>query len=192
MEPEAPPNARKEGRKGMERYQEKVLEKGHLTLIGEIDEETVQGLIEQVLYLATCKRKPVPVTLWINSTGGLLQPTFALIDLFGRLKVPVSTIGMGTVESAAALLLMSGTKGRRSLLPNCSLMVHEYSWSNSGSFTEMNSRMKEVQHTIDKQLTFMAKHTGRSREALRAIVKHEETWLTPQEAVKWGIVDKLA
>ena len=175
----------------MERYQEKLLEKGHLTLFGEIDEEQVEALVEQMLYLTANRRKPRPITLWINSTGGLLQPTFALIDLFGQVKTPVSTVGMGTVESAASLVLMAGTPGKRAIMKNCSLMVHEYSWSNSGSFTEMSSRMKEVQHTIEKQLAFMSRHTGKTRVSLREIVRHEETWLTPDEAVKWGIVDKV-
>ncbi len=175
----------------MERYQERILDKGHLVLFGEIDEENTRQLVEQLLYLTASKKRPVPVTIWINSTGGLLQPTFALADFLCRLKVPVTTIGMGTVESAAALILMSGSKGKRSMMKNCSLMVHEYSWSNSGSFTEMSSRMKEVKNTIQKQLAFMSKHSGKSVDALREIVRHEETWLTPEEAVKWGIVDKV-
>ncbi len=175
----------------MERFQEKLLEKGHLTLFGEIDEENVQSLVERMLYLSTARRKPAPITLWINSTGGLLQPTFALIDLFGQLETTVATIGMGTVESAASLVLMAGAKGKRSIMQNCSLMVHEYSWSNSGSFTEMSSRMKEVQHTIRKQTEFMAERTGKSKSSLKQIVKHEETWLTPEECVKWGIVDRV-
>ncbi|MBI2945780.1 MAG: ATP-dependent Clp protease proteolytic subunit [Candidatus Wallbacteria bacterium] len=175
----------------MERYQERILEKGHLLLFGEIDEDMIRQLIEQLLYLTSGKKRPVPVTMWINSTGGLLQPTFALADFVSRLKVPIHTVGMGTVESAAALILMSGSKGKRALMRNCSLMIHEYSWSNSGSFTEMSSRMKEVQNTIKKQLAFMSRHSGKTAEELKAIVRHEETWLTPEEAVKWGIIDKV-
>ncbi|MBI3893452.1 MAG: ATP-dependent Clp protease proteolytic subunit [Candidatus Wallbacteria bacterium] len=175
----------------MERYQERILERGHLLLYGEIDEDTIRALIEQLLYLTAGKKRPVPVTMWINSTGGLLQPTFALADFLARMKTPITTIGMGTVESAAALILMAGSRGKRCIMRNCSLMVHEYSWSNSGSFTEMSSRMKEVRNTIQKQLAFMSKHSGKSVDSLREIVRHEETWLTPEEAIKWGIVDKI-
>jgi ATP-dependent Clp protease protease subunit len=175
----------------MEKFQEKLLDKGHLVLFGEIEEENVQDMVEQLLYLSTGRRRPRAITIWINSTGGLLQPTFALCDLFDQLEIPVHTVGMGTVESAAALVLMAGAKGKRSMMRNCSLMVHEYSWSNSGSYTEMSSRMKEVQSTIDKQLAFMSHHMKKSLTELKKVVKHEESWLTPEEAIKWGIVDKI-
>jgi ATP-dependent Clp protease protease subunit len=181
----------------MEKHVEKLIDHGHLTLFGEIDEEKVEDLMEKMLYLTKVKsagrrrRRPSQITLWINSAGGLLQPAFALVDLFDILGRPVSTVGLGSVESAAALVLMAGTKGRRFVTRHCSVMLHEYTWSNSGSFTEIQGRLKEVHQTLDKQLAVMSRFTGKSRSDLRKILKHEETWLTPQEAIEWGIVDKL-
>lgn len=187
------PNPQK-GNNPMEQYQEKLLERGHLTLFGEIGEETIERLAEKFLFLSTAptrRKRPKDITLWINSPGGLLQPTFALIDLLTQMKNDLMTVAMGTVESAAVLVLLAGTTGKRYITPHCSLMVHEYSWSNSGSYTEMNSRMREVRRTIDKQLDYMSERTGKSKTQLKKIVRHEETWLTPEEALEWGLVDKI-
>jgi len=127
----------------METHQVKNLDKGHIAVFGDVDDEKVQAVIEQLLYLEN-RRSVREVTIWVNSAGGLLQPAFGLSDVMLVLEKPIRTIGLGTVESAATVLLTSGTPGRRLVTPNASLMIHEYSWSNSGSVTEMRGRMTDA------------------------------------------------
>ncbi len=174
----------------MEKYEEKLLDKGHVMIFGNILEEKMERVIEQLLYLET-KRGVKTITVWIDSTGGLLQPALAVADVFEHCSKPIKTIGIGSVESAATFILVAGTKGMRYVSRNCSLMVHEFSWSNSGSYTEMTSRMKEIEATYRRQFDFLSRHTGKSEKELRRIVKHEETWLTPEEAIEWGFVDDV-
>ena len=172
----------------MEAYQTKNLDKGHIALFGEVDDEMVQTLIEQLIYLEG-KRSVREVTLWINSTGGLLLPAFGLADVMGVLATPIRTIGLGTVESAATVVLTSGTRGRRLMTPTASMMLHEYAWSNSGSMTEMRGRMTEIKNTARKQVEHLSQVTGRPEAEVRKLLRHEETWLDPARAQELGLVD---
>lgn len=174
----------------MESFQTKNLDRGHLTLFGEVDDERIQTLIEQLLYLEL-RRSLKEITLWINSAGGLLQPAFGLADLMEYCQKPIRTIGLGTVESAATVLLMAGTPGRRLLARNASVMLHQFSWANSGSLTEMEGRLSEIKNTARKQVAHLARCTGKSTAEVRALLKHQETWLTPEAAIEWGIVDRV-
>jgi len=174
----------------MENYQLRNLERGHLTLFGEVDDERVQGLIEQFLYLEK-RRSLREITLWINSAGGLLQPAFGLADVLEVLDKPVRTIGLGTVESAATVLLMSGTRGRRLMTRNASMMIHEYSWSNSGSVTEMEGRLTEIKNTARKQIEHLVHCSGKTEREIRRLLRHQETWLNPEQAMEWGLVDAV-
>ena len=176
----------------MEKFQEKNLDAGNVFVFGEIHEERIERIIEQILYLSSKKRgRPKEITVWINSPGGLLQPALALADLFDHIKPKIKTIGLGTVESAAAYLLMAGTKGRRFISRYSSVMLHEFSWSNSGSYTEMASRSKEIEKTRERQTEFVMSRTGQTKQKVKKILRHEETWLSPEEAVEWGLVDGI-
>lgn len=172
----------------MEAFQTKNLDKGHITLFGEVDDEMVQTLIEQLLYLEA-RRSVREITMWINSTGGLLLPAFGLTDVMGLLATPIRTIGLGTVESAATVVLTSGTPGRRLMTPTASMMLHEYAWSNSGSMTEMRGRMSEIRNTARKQVEHLVRVTGRPEAEVKKLLRHEETWLTPPEAQALGLID---
>lgn len=174
----------------MEDYQAENLDRGHVYLIGEVDDDKIGALIEQLVYLGR-RRRVAEVTLWVNSSGGLLQPAFALVDLMAALGKPVRTVGLGTIESAAALILIGGTRGLRLMTRCASMMLHEYSWSNSGSVTEMRGRMTEIQNTLKKQIEHLVRCSGRDEDAVRALLKHEETWLTPVQAVEWGLIDRV-
>ena len=176
----------------MDKFQERNLDTGNIFLFGEIDDENSQMVIEQLLYLDSKKRgRPKVIKLWINSPGGLLQPAYAMADLFDKLKSDVSTIGVGTVESAATFVLMAGTKGKRLISKYASVMLHEYFWSNSGSFTEMKGRQKEIENTRARQMEFIVERTGRTHAQAAKLLKHEEVWLSANEALKNGLVDGI-
>lgn len=172
----------------MESFQVRNLDRGHITVFGEVDDEKVQAVVEQLLYLEA-RASVREITIWINSTGGLLQPAFGLADVMELLSTPVRTIGLGTVESAATVILTSGTRGRRLLTRSSSIMIHEYSWSNSGSVTEMRGRMSEIRNTAAKQVEHLAKVCQKPPAEVRKLLKHEETWLRPEDAIAWGMVD---
>lgn len=174
----------------MDDYKADLLDRGHVTVFGEVEEDRIQEALEQIFYLEG-KPEVEEITLWINSDGGLLQPAFGLADMLELVETPVRTIGLGTVESAATVLLTAGTPGRRFLTRNASVMVHEYSWANSGSVTEMRGRMTEIQNTSRKQIDHLRRTTGLSEKAVRKLLRHEETWLVPEQAVELGLVDAV-
>ena len=120
-----------------------------------------------------------------------MQPAYAMADLFDKLKSDVSTIGVGTVESAATFVLMAGTKGKRLISKYASVMLHEYFWSNSGSFTEMKGRQKEIENTRTRQMEFIEERTGKTHVQAAKLLKHEEVWLSANEALKHGLVDGI-
>jgi len=176
----------------MDKFQERNLDSGNIFLFGEIDDENSQQAIEQLLYLNSKKRaRPKTITVWINSPGGLLQPAYAMVDIFGKLKSQVRTIGIGTVESAAAFVLMGGTKGQRLLSRYASVMIHEYFWSNSGSFTEIKGRQIEIENTRKRQVQFISEYSGKTLAQAGKFLRHEEVWLCAEEALKHGIVDNI-
>ena len=176
----------------MEKFQERNLDGGQLFLFGEINEENAQRVIEQLVYLDGRRRaRPHEITVWVNSPGGLLQPALAIADVFDRCRATIRTIGMGTVESAASYVVMAGSRGHRFVSRYASIMIHEFTWSNSGSYTEMQGRKREVENTQKRQLAFVAERTGATPAQVRRILRHEETWLTPEEAIELGVVDGI-
>lgn len=176
----------------MEKFQERNLDTGNLFIFSEITEERVERTIEQLVYLGNKKRgRPKVITVWINSPGGLLQPALALADIFDNVAPTIRTIGLGSVESAASYVLMAGTKGHRYISKYSSIMLHEFSWANSGSYTEMAGRKKEIETTRRRQIEFVHARTGAPMTKIKRLLRHEESWLAPQEAIEFGLVDGI-
>ena len=93
---------------------------------GELDEDSVKDAIKWIVYENLEKDKSKILTLYINSCGGSLTDTFALIDIMRRSHYPIRTIGIGNVMSAAFILFSCGTKGQRFIAKNTSIMCHQF------------------------------------------------------------------
>lgn len=134
-----------------------------------------------------------PVQLVINSGGGDVDETNALIDLLDNVRFPVATAGFGTCGSAAAWLLACGTKGLRSVSKSCSILIHVYSWAASGNHHELVAQRTAQDNEYNNELGFWVRH---SRYKTRAdvekyLLKKQDNWLTAKEALAHGIVDNI-
>lgn len=150
----------------------------------------VQWIIEKNLLPA--QERPKELTLIINSPGGSVHAAFALIDTMKGSAIPVKTVGLGLIASCGVLTFMAGTKGKRVLTPNTSILSHQYSWGSSGKEHELFARVREFELSTERMLAHYKKCTGMTEKKIREILlPPEDKWLSAKEAVKYGIADKI-
>lgn len=136
--------------------------------------------------------RPEKLTLVINSPGGSVHAAFALIDTIKGSAIPVHTVGLGMIASCGILTFMAGAKGHRTLTPNTSILSHQYSWGSGGKEHELFARVREFELSSARMLEHYKKCTGLSEKKIRDILlPAEDVWLTAEEAVKYGIADKI-
>jgi ATP-dependent Clp protease protease subunit len=156
---------------------------------GAIDDETANTIIAQLLFLAQQNEKE-DIKLYINSPGGSVTAALAIYDTMQFVKPVVQTICLGMAASAAALLLSAGKKGKRFVLPNAEVMIHQVLGGTSGQATEIDIHARHILKTRDRLNTILAKHTG---QKLAKIAQDTERdyFMSAEESVKYGIVDKI-
>jgi len=136
--------------------------------------------------------RPKQLTLIINSPGGSVHAAFGLIDVMKGSALPIKTVGLGMIASCGVLTFMAGTKGKRVLTNNTSILSHQYSWGSGGKEHELFARVKEFELSSDRMLKHYKKCTGLSEKKIKEILlPPEDVWLTAAEAVKHGIADAI-
>jgi ATP-dependent Clp protease protease subunit len=155
----------------------------------EIDDATANTIIAQLLFLeATDPDKDIYI--YINSPGGSVSSTIAIYDTIQYIRSDVSTICIGMAASGAALILASGTKGKRFVLPNSRIMMHQPLGGARGQVTDIEIQtreLKRIKETINKILT---RHTGQKYEK---VVKDTDRdfYMSAQESKEYGLVDEV-
>jgi len=158
------------------------------------DSNTTKPVIQTIIEknLMPNSQRPNELTLVINSPGGQVHSAFALIDTMKGSAIPVKTVGLGMIASCGLLTFMSGTKGRRVITPNTSILSHQYSWGSGGKEHELFARVREFELSTDRMIQHYKKCTGLSEKKVRDILlPPEDRWLSAKEAVKYGIADKI-
>ena len=167
--------------------------RGHHVFMSEVTQETMKPLIDWIIsenFNRDNKKKEL--TLGICSPGGDLNACFALIDVMKGSKIPIRTIGMGMIASCGLLMFISGTKGRRVLTPNTSILSHQYSWGTFGKEHELFAVVKEFDLTTQRMIDHYKKCTGLSEESIRKyLLPPEDVWLSAKEAKKLGLCDAI-
>jgi ATP-dependent Clp protease protease subunit len=162
--------------------------------MNDFDAESVSPVIEFILeknFLPASKR-PKNLTLIICSPGGEMSAAFALIDIMNGSAIPIHTLGIGQISSCGILTFMSGTKGHRVLTPNTSILSHEWSWGTYGKSHELVAVQKEFELTDKRMLDHYKRCTGLDEKIIKKILlPAHDVWLTAEEAVKYGIADKI-
>jgi len=155
----------------------------------EIDDATANTIIAQLLFLeATDPDKDIYI--YINSPGGSVSSTIAIYDTIQYIRSDVSTICIGMAASGAALILASGTKGKRFVLPNSRIMVHQPLGGARGQVTDIEIQtreLKRIKDTINKILTH---HTGQKFEKVEKDTDRD-FYMTAQESKEYGLVDEV-
>jgi len=158
------------------------------------DSSTTKPVINTIIEknLLPNSQRPNEITLVINSPGGQVHSAFALIDTMKGSAIPVKTVGLGMIASCGLLTFMSGTKGRRVITPNTSILSHQYSWGSGGKEHELFARVREFELSTERMINHYKKCTGLTEKQVRDILlPPEDRWLSAKEAVKYGIADKI-
>lgn len=123
-------------------------ESGMYVFMDEVNHETIKPIIEWILYenyVTVHKKKEL--LLMICSEGGDLSACFALIDTMRASQIPIKTVGLGLIASCGLLIFISGTKGRRVLTPNTSILSHQFSAASEGKSHELFATVREFELT---------------------------------------------
>ena len=155
---------------------------------GEINDSVASTVIAELLYLDSLSNDDI--SIYINSPGGMVTAGFAIYDTMNFIKSDVSTIGMGLCASMAAFLLSSGQKGKRYLLPNAEVMIHQPLGGTQGQATEIKIASDHILETKTKLNKILAKNTG---QKLTKIMKDTERdhYLDAKKAKEYGLVDHI-
>lgn len=164
--------------------------KDRIIFIGsEINETTANLIVAQLLFLQAEDAKK-DIFLYINSPGGSVYDALAIYDTMRYIANDVQTFGIGVQASAAAFLLSSGTKGKRFLLPNATVMIHQPSSGTRGKVTDQEIDLKESLRVKKLLEEIMAKNTGQKLEKVHEDMERDR-WMTAEEAAKYGLVDTV-
>ena len=161
-----------------------------IIFLGEdVNEHTANSVVAQLLHLAYVDPQ-ADISLYINSPGGSVYDGMAIYDTMNFIKPDVATYGIGLQASMGAFLLSSGAKGKRFCLPHAKMMIHQPSSGTHGKVTDMEIDMKETLKVKEMLAKIMAKNTGQKLAKVKSDMERDY-WMTPDEAVKYGLIDKV-
>jgi ATP-dependent Clp protease protease subunit len=167
---------------------QKLLKTRTILLSGTIDKDLAEKVIKQLLLLEAESDDPVKV--FIDSPGGDADAGYAIFDMLRFVKPDVITVGMGTVASAASLVLLAAKKKNRLSLPNAHFLIHQPLSGMRGVATEIEIHAKELEKLRKKINILIAEETGRKVEQVSDDTDRDY-WLSAEEAQEYGLVDKI-
>jgi ATP-dependent Clp protease protease subunit len=155
----------------------------------DVNETTANLVVAQLLFLQAEDSKK-DIFLYINSPGGSVYDALAIYDTMQYVNCDVQTVGIGVQASAAAFLLSSGSKGKRFILPNASVMIHQPSSGTRGKVTDMEIDLKESLRVKLRLNEIMAKNTGKPVKKIQEDMERDY-WMTAEDAKQYGVVDAV-
>ncbi len=156
---------------------------------GIIDDYVANIIIAQLLFLESEDPKK-DIILYINSPGGQIQSGLAIIDTMNHVKPDISTICTGMAASMGAVILSQGKKGKRYILPNSEVMIHQPLTGVEGQASDIEITAKHILMLKDKLYTILAKATNKPKTQIEKDGDRDH-WLSSEEAKKYGIIDKI-
>lgn len=157
-------------------------------VFGVINDKLARATCERLIMLAEQNDKPINVL--VSSPGGHVESGDAIHDMIKFIGVPVTTIGSGWVASAGTHIYLSVPKERRVCLPNTRFMIHQPSGGAGGQATDIAIQAKEIVKTRERIAKTVADATGKSHAKVLADMERDY-WLSPEEAIEYGIVSKV-
>lgn len=156
---------------------------------GPIEDHTANLVIAQLLFLASEDPKK-DIQLYINSPGGSVTATLAMLDTMNYIKPDVATVCVGIAASGAAIMLAGGAKGKRFALPNSEVMIHQPWGGAQGQATDIEITAKHILATRDRLNKILAKATGKPLTEIERDVERDY-FMSAEEAKKYGIIDEI-
>ncbi len=167
----------------------RLLKENIIFLAGPIDDDVANIVIAQLLFLQSEDSKK-EISLYINSPGGYIHSGMAILDTMNHIKNPVSTVCVGLAASMASILLSAGEKGKRFILPNAEVMIHQPSGGSEGKASDIEISARHILKSREILNKIMAKNTGQSVSKIEKDMDRD-FYMSAEEAKKYGIVDKV-
>ncbi|NLM63284.1 MAG: ATP-dependent Clp protease proteolytic subunit [Mollicutes bacterium] len=159
-----------------------------IILSGEITDVNSNTIVAQLLYLDSINNDDI--SLYINSPGGSVNGGLAIYDTMNHIKSDVSTICVGIAASMAALLLSSGTPGKRYALPNSEIMIHQPLGGVQGQATDIKIAAERILKLKNKLNIMLAKNTGQELKKVEMDTERDN-FMNAKESLEYGIIDKI-
>jgi ATP-dependent Clp protease protease subunit len=167
----------------------RLLKDNIIFLGGGIDDHTANIIIAQLLFLQSEDPKK-DISLYINSPGGSVTATLAIIDTMNHIKNDVSTVCVGIAASGGAMVLSAGKQGKRFALPNSEVMIHQPLGGAEGQATDIEISARHILKTRENLNKMLAKNTGQPLSKIEKDVERD-FFMSAEEAKKYGIIDKV-
>ena len=164
-----------------------LLEQGIVILTGPVDRVSAQVVVCQMQYLAS-KYPERPIQFWINSPGGDVTAGLAIYDVMNYVNTEVHTVAIGMAASMAAILLSSGTRGKRFALPNAEVLIHQPAGGVQGQTTDVINAAKHMEKIRAAINAILAGNTGRTTEQIAADTDRDYI-MSAAEAKEYGLID---
>lgn len=178
------------GNKGERAYDlySRLLE-DRIVMVGSvIDDDVANSVVSQLLFLDAKEKKPI--SMYINSPGGIITSGLAIYDTMQYINSPINTICIGAASSMGAVLLAAGTKGMRFALPSSRIMIHQPMGGARGQATDIQIQAKEITVLRSKLNEILAKHTGQPIDRINNDTDRDN-FMSVEEALTYGIIDKV-
>lgn len=177
-----------EGERSMDLYS-RLLDERIIMLTEEFTDDLASVIIGQLLYLQNEDPKK-DITMYINSPGGSVTAMWAIIDTMDMIKPQISTVCVGLAASAASFVLANGQKGKRFILPNAEVMIHQPLGGAQGQASDVEIKARKLIEAKERGIDFYVKKTGQKRAKIAKDIDRDY-YLSAEESVNYGIVDKI-
>ena len=167
----------------------RLLKERVVFLVGPVTEMTANLIVAQLLFLES-ENPEKDISFYINSPGGSVSAGLAIYDTMLFVKPDVSTLCIGQAASMGSFLLAAGAKGKRFALPNSRVMIHQPMGGFQGQASDVEIHAREILYLRGRLNELMAKHTGQKVETIERDTDRDN-FLSAEEAVKYGLVDKV-
>jgi ATP-dependent Clp protease, protease subunit len=167
----------------------RLLKERIIFLGSDVNEHSANLIVAQLLFLQSEDPKK-DIWFYINSPGGSVYDALAIYDTMNYVSCDINTVAIGLAASAAALLLSSGTKGKRFSLPHSKIMIHQVSSGTRGQATDMAIDLQETLNIKKLLEEIMSKNTGKSLKQVHTDMERDY-YMTAKDAVDYGVVDKI-
>ena len=161
-----------------------------IVFLGQEVEDSIANLIAAQLLFLDAEDPGKDISLYINSPGGSSYAGMAIYDAMQYVRADVSTYAIGMAMSAAAMILCGGVPGKRFVLPNAKVMIHQGSGGFRGTPTDIQIAAKEILEMTRRMAEIIARHTGQPLEQVMKDIDRDR-FMTPDEAVAYGLVDEV-
>ncbi|SPN98682.1 related to endopeptidase Clp [Cephalotrichum gorgonifer] len=174
----------------------KLLQERIVCLYGSIDDNTSASIVSQLLWLEA-ENPDKPITMYINSPGGMISSGLAIYDTMSYIRPPVSTVCIGAASSMAALLLVGGEAGKRFALPHSSIMIHQPLGGTQGQASDILIYATQIQRIREQVNEIYRRHVNKAlggdkfNKEMVAELMERDKYLTAEEAKELGIIDEI-